>query len=187
MTLHCTENLHSYPDQKFVLVATSRMIGIHRLSVDLRRRPSSAFQSFPIIYNAGSAAFLMLAIVGNARPISSHFWNKMNDNARSNHWSSFIFLMTSHTIFVVFNHFLYSMLYEHIRISLNIIYSIINSCHITYLHCWCFCVLTGVEPGPFILRSQHSTPTLQGACEGGILVSPMMITLTRTNLNGNII
>ena len=35
-----------------------------------------------------------------------------------------------------------------------------------------FCVLTGVEPGPFILRCQHSTPRLQGACEGRILVSP---------------
>ena len=64
------------------------------------------------------------------------------------------------------------MLYEHIRISLNIIYSIIISCHITYLHCWFFCVLTGVEPGPLILRRQHSTPRLQGACEGGILVNP---------------
>ena len=55
-----------HPNQKFIVVAMSRMIGIHRLSVDLRRRPSSAFQSFPIIFNAGSTAFPMLAIVGNA-------------------------------------------------------------------------------------------------------------------------
>ena len=54
-------------DKKFIVVATSRMIGIHRSSVDLRRRPSSAFQSFPIIPNAGSATFPMLALVGNAR------------------------------------------------------------------------------------------------------------------------
>ena len=63
------------------------------------------------------------------------------------------------------------MLYEHIKILL-IIYSIINSCHITYLHCWCFCVLTGVEPGLFILRRQHSTPRLEGAWEGGFFLSP---------------
>ena len=54
-------------NQKFIVVATSRMIGIHRSSVDIRRRPSSAFQSFPIISNAGNAAFTMLAVVGNAR------------------------------------------------------------------------------------------------------------------------
>ena len=35
-----------------------------------------------------------------------------------------------------------------------------------------FVLLTGFEPGPFILRRQHSTPRLQDACEGGILVSP---------------
>ena len=35
-----------------------------------------------------------------------------------------------------------------------------------------FVLLTGVEPGPFILRHQHSTPRLQGACACGILVSP---------------
>ena len=53
--------LFATPNQKFIVVATSRMIGIHRSFVDLRRRPSSAFQSFPIISNAGSAAFPMLA------------------------------------------------------------------------------------------------------------------------------
>ena len=37
------------PNQKFIVVATSRMIGIHRSSVDLRRRPSSAFQLFPML------------------------------------------------------------------------------------------------------------------------------------------
>ena len=58
---------HSRPNQKFIVVATSRMIGIHRSSVDLRRRPPSAFQSFPILSNAGSTAFPMLAIVGNTR------------------------------------------------------------------------------------------------------------------------
>ena len=34
-----------------------------------------------------------------------------------------------------------------------------------------FVLLTGVEPGPFILQRQHSTPRLQGACACGILVS----------------
>ena len=75
----------------------------------------------------------------DAGTISSHFRNKMNDNARSNPGSSFIFLMASHTIYVVFYIIIslfYSMLYEHIRII------------------------------------QHSTPRLQGACEGGIMVSP---------------
>ena len=57
----CSETLVSDPTQKFIVVATSRMIGIHRSSVDLRRRPSSAFESFPIISNAGSVAFPMLA------------------------------------------------------------------------------------------------------------------------------
>ena len=42
-------------------------VGIHRPSVDLSRRPSSAFQSFPIISNEGSVAFPMLALVENAR------------------------------------------------------------------------------------------------------------------------
>ena len=55
------------PNQKFIIVATSRVIGIHRSFVDLRRRTSSAFQSFPIISNAGSAAFPMLALVRNTR------------------------------------------------------------------------------------------------------------------------
>ena len=35
-----------------------------------------------------------------------------------------------------------------------------------------FVLLTGFEPGPFILRRQHSTHRLQGACVCGILVSP---------------
>ena len=35
-----------------------------------------------------------------------------------------------------------------------------------------FVLLTGVEPGQFILRRQHSTLRLQGACVCGILVSP---------------
>ena len=35
-----------------------------------------------------------------------------------------------------------------------------------------FVVLTGFEPGPFILQRQHCTPRLQGACACGILVSP---------------
>ena len=56
-----------HPNQKFIVVATSKIIGIHRSSVYLRRRPSSAFQSFPFIFNAGSVAFPMLALVGNAR------------------------------------------------------------------------------------------------------------------------
>ena len=178
------------------------MIGIHLSSVDGHRRPSSAFQSFPmpevqlsqccpsseipgilcfkivgipikacaaqlsfnvfpLLTNIGTINRLTLvfhhyrartyiythlvpslADIGDssadAGTISSHFLNKMNDNARSNPESSFIFLMTLHTIFVVFYYyitFFHSMLHEHIRISLNIIYSIINSCHITYLHC----------------------------------------------------
>ena len=36
------------PNQKFIVVATSRMIGIPRSSVDGHRRPSSAFQLFPM-------------------------------------------------------------------------------------------------------------------------------------------
>ena len=55
------------PNQKFIVVATSRMIKIDWSSVDLRWRPSSAFQSFPTISNAGSAAFPMLTLVGNDR------------------------------------------------------------------------------------------------------------------------
>ena len=42
----------------------------------------------------------------DAGTISSHFWNKMNDNARSNPGSSFVFLMTSHTIYVVFYYYI---------------------------------------------------------------------------------
>ena len=61
------EVMATNPNQKFIVVATSRMIGIHRSSVDLRRRPSLAFQSFLIISNAGSAAFPRLALVGNPR------------------------------------------------------------------------------------------------------------------------
>ena len=36
------------PNQKFIVVATSRMIGIHRSSVDDHRRPLSSFQPFPM-------------------------------------------------------------------------------------------------------------------------------------------
>ena len=42
----------------------------------------------------------------DASTISSHFGNKMNDNARSNPGSSFIILMTSHTIYVVFYYYI---------------------------------------------------------------------------------
>ena len=63
----CTYWHHIKPNQKFIVVATSKMIDFDRSSVDLRRRPSSAFQSFPIISNAGSIAFPMLARVGNAK------------------------------------------------------------------------------------------------------------------------
>ena len=135
-------------------------------------------------YRAGTYIYTFWAVIGrychssaDAGTISIHFGNKMNDNARSNlpglplsfWWLRTLFLSYS----IIISHFLfYVRVYEHIRISLNIIFSIINSWHITYLHCWCFCVLTGVEPGPFILRHQHSTPRLQGTCEGGILVSP---------------
>ena len=64
--IYCKEkyDISQQPNQKFIVVATSRMIGIHRSSVD---RPSSAFQSFSIISNAGSATFPMLALVGNAK------------------------------------------------------------------------------------------------------------------------
>ena len=44
-------------------------------------------------------------ILATRRPISSHFWKKIKDNARSNPGSSFIFLMISHTIFVVFYYY----------------------------------------------------------------------------------
>ena len=36
------------PNQKFIVLGTLRMIGIHRSSDDGHRRPSSAFQSFPM-------------------------------------------------------------------------------------------------------------------------------------------
>ena len=42
----------------------------------------------------------------NASTISSHFWKKLNDNTRSNPGTSFIFLMTSHTIYVVFYYYI---------------------------------------------------------------------------------
>ena len=45
-----------------------------------------------------------LADIGNSSAddgtISKHFWKKMNNNARSNRGSSFIFLIISHTIFI---------------------------------------------------------------------------------------
>ena len=79
-------------------------------------------------------------ILATRRPMPAQYlaiFGRKNDNARSNPGSSFIFLMTSHTIFVVFYYYItfFILLYEHIRISLSSIYSIINSCHITYLHC----------------------------------------------------
>ena len=42
----------------------------------------------------------------DAGTISSHFWNKIDDNARSNPGSSFIFLMTSQTIYVIFYYYI---------------------------------------------------------------------------------
>ena len=42
----------------------------------------------------------------DAGTISSHFWKKMNDNAQSNPGSSFIFLRTLHTVFVVFYYYI---------------------------------------------------------------------------------
>ena len=92
----------------------------------------------------------------DAGTISSHFLNKMNDNAQSNPGSSFIFLMTSHTIFVVFYYYIiffilcymnilefHSILYTQLLIIVILLTSTVDH----------FCVLTGVEPGPFILRS----------------------------------
>ena len=107
--------------------------------------------------------------------ISSHFWKKMNYNARSNPRSLFIFLMTSHTIFVVFYYYIYffilcymnilefhSILYTQLLIPVILLTSTVDI----------FVLLTGLEPRPFILRRQHSTPRLQVACACGILVSP---------------
>ena len=42
----------------------------------------------------------------DAGTISSHFWNKMNDNARSNPGSSFFFLMSLHNIHVIFYYYI---------------------------------------------------------------------------------
>ena len=107
--------------------------------------------------------------------ISSHFWKKMNDNARSNPGSSFIFLMILHTVFVVFYYYItffilcymnilefHSIVYTQLLFAVILLTSTIDV----------FVLLTGFEPGPFILRCQHSTPRLQGACACGILVSP---------------
>ena len=57
----------------------------------------------------------------------------------------------------------HSILYTQILISVILLTSTVDV----------FVLLTGVEPGPFILRRQHSTPSLQGACACGILVSPL--------------
>ena len=107
--------------------------------------------------------------------ISSYFWKKMNDSARSNPASSFIFLMTLHAIFSVFYYYntffilcymniseFHSILYTQLLIPVILLTSTVDV----------FVLLTGFEPGPFILRRQHSTPRQQGACTCGILVSP---------------
>ena len=99
----------------------------------------------------------------------------MNDNARSNPGSSFIFLMTSHTIFVIFYYYItffivcymnilefHSILYTQLLIPVILLTSAVDV----------LVLLTGFELGPFILRRQHSTPRLQGACACRILVSP---------------
>ena len=117
-------------------------------------------------------------ILATRRPMPAQYLAIFGENE----WQCTI---ESRVFIYLFNHFahyfclilllyplFYSMVHKHIRISLNIIYSIINSCQITYLHCWCFALLTGFERGPFILRRQHSTPRLQGTCACGILVSP---------------
>ena len=109
----------------------------------------------------------------DAGTISSHFWNKMIDNARSNPGSSFILLMTSHTIFVIFYYYItffilcymnilefHSILYTQILIPVILLTSTVDV----------FLVQTGVEPGKFILRHQHSTPRQQGAYVWKILV-----------------
>ena len=92
----------------------------------------------------------------------------MNDDAQSNPESSFIFLMTLHTIFVIFYYYItifiqcymniiefHSILYTQLLISVILLTSTVDV----------FVLLTGIEPGPFILRRQHSTHRLQGlAC-----------------------
>ena len=85
----------------------------------------------------------------------------MNNNARSNPGSSFIFLITSHTIFVVFYYYItffiicymnilefHSILYTQLLIPVILLTSTVDV----------FVLLTGFEPGPFIVRRQHSTP-----------------------------
>ena len=123
--------------------------------------------------------YIELADIGrssaDAGTISSHFWKKMNDNERLNPGSSFIFLMILHTVFVVFYYYItffilcymnilefHSILYAQLLIPAILLTSTVDV----------FVLLTGVEPGQFILRRQHSTPRLQGACACGFLVSP---------------
>ena len=78
----------------------------------------------------------------------------MNDNARSNHGSSFILLMTSHTIILLYHFFIlcytnilefHSLLYTQLLIPVILLTSTVDV----------FLLLTRVEPEPFILRRQH--------------------------------
>ena len=110
----------------------------------------------------------------DAVTISSHFWKKMNDNARSNPGSSFIFLMTLHTIFVIFYYYItiFILFYMIILEFHSILYTKLLIPVISLTSLLMFCVLSGVEPGPFILRCQHSTCRLLGFCKDGILASP---------------
>ena len=84
--------------------------------------------------------------------------------------------MTLHTIFVLFYYYIiffilcymnilefHSILYTQLLIPVILLTSTVDV----------FVLLTGVEPGTFILRCQHSTPRLQGAWSCGILVSPI--------------
>ena len=87
--------------------------------------------------------------------ISGHFWKKMNDNARSNPGSSFIFL-TSHTIFVIFYyyHFLFTffiLCYMNILELLSILYTqLLIPVILLTSTVDVFVLLTGFEPRPCI-------------------------------------
>ena len=120
----------------------------------------------------------LLADIGHssadAGTISRHFLKKLNNNARSNLGSSFIFLMTSHTIFVVFYYYMtfFILCYMNILEFHWILYTqllipvILLTFTVDVFVCWLESNLGICSATPTLF------PRLQGACEGGILVSP---------------
>ena len=86
---------------------------------------------------------------------------------------SFSLLRTLFMLYsIIISLFLFNVIYEHIRISLNVYIQLLIPVILLTSNFLMFLCGDWYRTLAIILRGQHSTPRLQGAGEGGIFVNP---------------